>query len=199
MTFWGNINPHACVQKMPASASYARGKICAPPSYACIQRCTRRPLLPASQRCARLGSYRAATESSLPPFFQPRSPPRSGATWREISAIKEPLLHRWSPPFGPGNSFLRPIPFHLLPLHYAPFSLPLQFVRRFLGFHFSTLSGFEFSAIAEFSREGRTSRVAPSGSPCMPFRTSVHSLRSSSIDSQFERTVGLDYSLIKLH
>src|SRR5438045_6753888 len=93
----------------------------------------------------------------------------------------------------------KPIPFHLLPYHYAPYSPLLQFVRRFLGFQFSTLSGFEFSAIAEFSREGRTSRLAPSGSPCMLLRTSVHSLRSNSIHSQFKRTVGFDYSMIKLH
>src|SRR4051812_23216476 len=32
------------------------------------------PLLPTSQRCARLGGYGASTESSLPPIFQPRSP-----------------------------------------------------------------------------------------------------------------------------
>src|SRR3954469_16325056 len=31
-------------------------------------------LLPASQRCARLGSYGASIESSLPPIFQPHSP-----------------------------------------------------------------------------------------------------------------------------
>src|SRR3954467_2894855 len=32
------------------------------------------PLLPAPRRCARLGGFGASTVSSLPPFFQPRSP-----------------------------------------------------------------------------------------------------------------------------
>src|SRR3954466_12740605 len=139
---------------------------------------------------------RVFAASVLPATFSPtiRSNVKGGFGHKKsLSSIDK------APPSVLAILFLRPIPFHLLPLHYAPFSPLLQFVRRFLGFQFSTLSGFEFPATAEFSREGRTSRVAPSGSTCVPFRTSVRSLRSSSIDSQFKRTVGLDYSLIKFH
>src|SRR3954469_7093998 len=102
------------------------------------------------------------------------------------------------PPFGADDFSLRLIPFHLLPLHYASL-LPLQFVRRFL--RVSVLHSAASSPLCKQSshEKGRTSRVAPSGSPCVPVRTSIRSLRSSSIDSQFKRTVGLDYSMIKLY
>src|SRR4051812_24351543 len=72
-------------KKMPASAtSYARrrhtrvGLLLRAPKMAAPAWTHAKmhvsPLLPAPRRCARLGGYGASTESSLPPFFQPRSP-----------------------------------------------------------------------------------------------------------------------------
>src|SRR4051812_42448942 len=58
----------------------------------------RAPLLLATQRCARLGSYRNRDLVSSIPFFQPRSLPRSGTSVKGGSTIKEPPPPSVKPP-----------------------------------------------------------------------------------------------------
>src|SRR4051812_16214543 len=88
----------------------------------------------------------AATRNRDPvrnfPYFQPRSPPRSGTSVKRGAAIRKP----------PPPSFTRALAVVRLPqdnsLHLLPLNFPLSF---------------EFSATAEFSREERESRLVLTG------------------------------------
>ena len=63
----------------------------------------------------------------------------------------------------------------------------------------SPLCSTESSAQAEFSREGSNIEGGTSLESSVPFEPLFAPLRSSSFDSQFNRTVGLDCSMIKIH
>src|SRR4051812_27836583 len=158
------------------------------------------PLLPAPRRCARLGGYGASTESSrlrssshVLPRDQEQREARLGYKKSLSSIDKRP------PP--PGSVLVNLPKADSIPSSSSPprFTFTAAVCETVPQGSSSPLCSIESTTRAEFSREGSNIEVGTRLDSGVPFRTSVHSLRSSSIDSQFKRTVGLDYSMIKIH
>src|SRR3954468_10042681 len=103
-----------------------------------------------------------------------------------------------SPPSSALVKLPKSTPFHLLPLHLR-FTFTAAVCETVPQGSSSPLCSTEFSAQAEFSREGSNIEGGTSLESSVPFEPLFAPLRSSCFDSQFNRTVGLDCSMIKIH